>query len=408
MPRSRTLKRAAFLLAVAALAAYVGRNALLGTPVETVEVLRADLVQTVVASGRVMSPRRVRVGAVITGRVVAIPVTEGQAVKKGAELVLLEDKDVRAALAQAQAGVAQAAAKVRQLREVGLPAAQQALLQAEATLTQVRGQFDRTKRLQAQGFVGQSQLDDAQRNLDVAESQARAARVQVETNSTRGSDFAMAMTALEQARAAERVAQAKLPDMVVRAPVDGVLISRNVEVGDIVQPGKELFLLAPAGETQVIVQIDERNLSQLSLGQKALGSADAFPGRRFPAELIYINPGIDALRGSVEVRLRAPSPPDYLRQDMTVSVDIEVARRAQAVVAPTQAVRDATTAQPWVLAVRNGRAERVPVKVGLRGDGRLEVLEGATPGDALIPASLGLITAGQKVRALPRAAPPAR
>ena len=408
MPRSRTLKRAAFLLAAAALAAYVGRNALFGTPVETVEVLRADLIQTVVASGRVMSPRRVRVGAVITGRVVAIPVTEGQAVKKGAELVLLEDKDVRAALAQAQAGVAQAAAKVRQLREVGLPAAQQALLQAEATLTQVRGQFDRTKRLQAQGFVGQSQLDDAQRNLDVAESQARAARVQVETNSTRGSDFAMAMTALEQARAAERVAQAKLPDIVVRAPVDGVLISRNVEVGDIVQPGKELFLLAPAGETQVIVQIDERNLSQLSLGQKALGSADAFPGRRFPAELIYINPGIDALRGSVEVRLRAPSPPDYLRQDMTVSVDIEVARRAQAVVAPTQAVRDATTAQPWVLAVRNGRAERVPVKVGLRGDGRLEVLEGAAPGDALIPASLGLITAGQKVRALPRAAPPAR
>ena len=408
MPRSRTLKRAAFLLAAAALAAYFGRNALLGTPVETVEVLRDDLIQTVVASGRVMSPRRVRVGAVITGRVVAIPVTEGQAVKKGAELVLLEDKDVRAALAQAQAGVAQAAAKVRQLREVGLPAAQQALLQAEATLTQVRGQFDRTKRLQAQGFVGQSQLDDAQRNLDVAESQARAARVQVETNSTRGSDFAMAMTALEQARAAERVAQAKLPDMVVRAPVDGVLISRNVEVGDIVQPGKELFLLAPAGETQVIVQIDERNLSQLSLGQKALGSADAFPGRRFPAELIYINPGIDALRGSVEVRLRAPSPPDYLRQDMTVSVDIEVARRAQAVVAPTQAVRDATTAQPWVLAVRNGRAERVPVKVGLRGDGRLEVLEGAAPGDALIPASLGLITAGQKVRALPRAAPPAR
>lgn len=408
MPRSRTLKRAAFLLAAGALAAYFGRNALLGTPVETVEVLRADLIQTVVASGRVMSPRRVRVGAVITGRVVAIPVTEGQAVKKGADLVLLEDKDVRAALAQAQAGVAQAEAKVRQLREVGFPAAQQALLQAEATLTQVRGQFDRTKRLQAQGFVGQSQLDDAQRNLDVAQSQARAARVQVETNSTRGSDFAMAMTALEQARAAERVAQAKLPDMVVRAPVDGVLISRNVEVGDIVQPGKELFLLAPAGETQVIVQIDERNLSQLSLGQKALGSADAFPGRRFPAELIYINPGIDALRGSVEVRLRVPTPPDYLRQDMTVSADIEVARRAQAVVAPTEAVRDATTAQPWVLAVRNGRAERVPVKVGLRGDGRLEVLEGAAPGDALVPASLGLITAGQKVRALPRAAPPAR
>jgi HlyD family secretion protein len=355
-----------------------------------------------------MSPRRVHVGAVITGRVVAIPVTEGQAVKKGDQLVLLDDKDVRAAVVQARAGVAQAEAKVRQLREVGLPAAQQAQLQAEATLTQVRGQYDRTKRLQAQGFVGQSQLDDAQRNLDVAESQARAARVQVETNGPRGSDFAMAMTALEQSRAAERVAQAKLPDVVIQAPVDGVLISRSVEVGDIVQPGKELFSLAPAGETQVIVQIDERNLSQLALGQKALGSADAFPGRRFQAELIYINPGIDALRGSVEVRLRVPAPPDYLRQDMTVSVDIEVARRSQAVVAPTEAVRDATAAHPWVLAVRDGRAERVPVKVGLRGDGRLEVLEGAAPGDALVPTASALITAGQKVRATLRATPRAR
>jgi HlyD family secretion protein len=407
-PRRRILKRAALALALIALAAYFGRNALLGTPVETVEVVRADLVQTVVASGRVMSPRRVHIGAVITGRVVGVPVAEGQTVKKGDELVLLDDKDVRAALLQAQAGVSQAEAKLRQLREVGLPAAQQGLLQAEATLTQVRGQFDRTKRLQAQGFVGQSQLDDAQRNLDVAESQTRAARVQVETNSARGSDFAMAMTALEQARASERVAQARLPDTVIRAPVDGILISRSVEAGDTVQPGKELFSLAPAGDTQVIVQIDERNLAQLAPGQKALGSADAFPGRRFPAELIYINPGIDALRGSVEVRLRVPAPPDYLRQDMTVSVDIEVARRSQAVVAPTEAVRDATTAQPWVLAVRSGRTERVPVKVGLRGDGRLEVLEGAAPGDTLVPATNGLITAGQRVRATPRAAPPVK
>jgi HlyD family secretion protein len=407
-PLRRRIARIALALAVACVAAYLGRNVLLGTPVETVEAVRADLVQTVVASGRVMTPRRVRIGAVVTGRVVRIPVTEGQSVRKGDGLILLDDKDVRAALLQAQASVDQSEAKVRQLREVGLPAAQQALVQAQATLTQVRGQYERTKRLQAQGFVGQAQLDDAQRNLDVAESQVRAARVQVETNSTRGSDFAMATTALEQARASQRVTQARLADISIRAPVDGVLIARNVEAGDVVQPGKELLTLAPAGDTQVIVQIDERNLSQLALGQKALGSADAFPGRRFPAELIYINPGIDALRGSVEVRLRVPEPPDYLRQDMTVSVDIEVARRSQAVVAPTETVRDATTARPWVLAVRGGRAERVPVKVGLRGNGNIEVAEGIAPGELLVPATNGLIVAGQRVRSAPRPATAAK
>ncbi len=140
------------------------------------------------------------------------------------------------------------------------------------------------------------------------------------------------------------------------------------------QPGKELMVLAPAGETQIVVQIDEKNLSQLKLGQKALASADAYPRERFAAELFYINPGVDALRGSVEVKLRVPDPPPYLRQDMTVSVDIEVARRADTLVAPADAVFDAASAQPWVLAVDGGhRAAKKPVTLGLKGEGRVEI-----------------------------------
>jgi HlyD family secretion protein len=160
------------------------------------------------------------------------------------------------------------------------------------------------------------------------------------------------------------------------------------------------MVLAPAGETQVVVQIDEKNLAQLRLGQQALASADAFPKERFAAELVYINPGIDALRGSVEVKLRVANPPDYLRQDMTVSVDIEVARRRAAVVIPADAVHDAGGAQPWVLAVDGWRAQRRPVKLGLKGDGRVEVLEGVAPGDRVIPVALAAVKSGQRVRAV--------
>jgi len=173
----------------------------------------------------------------------------------------------------------------------------------------------------------------------------------------------------------------------------------------VVQAGKELMLLAPAGETQVVVEIDERNLAQLALGQKALGSADAFPGQRFAAELVYINPGIDALRGSVEVKLKVANPPAFLRQDMTASVDIEVAHRADTVIVPTETVRDATGREPWVLAIRGWRAVRQPVKLGLRGDNRIEVLEGVEPGEELIPATNGLVKAGQRVRGVAASAP---
>jgi len=396
----RWLKRGVLIALVLGAAGFALRNVILGKPVEAYEAVRSDLVQSVVASGRIATPQRVSVGAVITGRVTRIPVNEGQSVRRDETLIELDSDDERAAVAQARGALAQAEAKVRQLRELGLPAAEQALLQAQANDTQARQHLERTTELKSKGFVSQSALDDAQRNARVAESQLRAARLQVESNRPQGSDFALAQTALAQARAALDLAQAKLDQTVIRAPVDGTLIARSVEPGNVVQAGKELMALAPSGETQVVVQIDEKNLAQLRLGQQALASADAFPKERFAAELVYINPGIDALRGSVEVKLRVASPPDYLRQDMTVSVDIEVARRRAVVVIPADAVHDAGGAQPWVLAVDGWRAQRRPVKLGLKGDGRVEVLEGVAPGDRVIPVALAAVKSGQRVRAV--------
>jgi len=398
--RRRWLKSGVVLALALAVAGFALRNVILGTPVDASRAVRGDLIQTVVASGRIMTPQRVSVGAVITGRVVRIPVQEGQGVSRGDVLMELDDGDERAAVAQARASVAQADAKVRQLRELGLPSAEQSLVQAQANLTQARRQYDRSVELKAKGFVSQSALDDSKRNLDVAESQLGAAKLQVRSNSPAGSEFAVAQTALAQAQATLAVAQAKLDDTVIRAPVGGTLIARAVEPGNVVQPGKELMALAPVGETQMVVQIDEKNLAQLRVGQKALGSADAYPRERFEAELVYINPGIDVLRGSVEVKLRVPKPPEYLRQDMTVSVDIEIARSAGAVVIPADAIHDANSARPWVFIVDGGRATRRAVKLGLKGDGRMEVLEGVAPGDLLISAAQPSVAIGQRVRAV--------
>jgi HlyD family secretion protein len=389
------------LAAVIALSAgYGARNILLGKPVPAYEAVRSDLVQSVVASGRIVTPQRVSVGAVTTGRVTRIPVREGQSVKRGEILIELEDADEKAAVEQARAAVAQAEAKIRQLRELGLPAAQQSLVQAEAQAIQARRQYERSRELKEKGFVSQAALDDAKRNLDVAESQLNAARLQVKSQGPAGSESALAQTALAQARASLGLAQAKLDEAVIRAPVDGVLIGRAVEPGNVVQPGRELMALAPSGETQIIVQIDEKNLSQLTIGQHALGSADAFPRDRFTADLVYINPGIDPQRGSVEVKLRVPKPPEYLRQDMTVSVDIEVARRAGALVVPAEAVHDVGGARPWVLAIDGRRAARRDVKIGLRGDGRIEITEGVAPGERVVPASNLAIKPGMRVRAV--------
>jgi HlyD family secretion protein len=134
----------------------------------------------------------------------------------------------------------------------------------------------------------------------------------------------------------------------------------------------------------LVVQIDEKNLGLLSLGQKARASADAFSSQRFDAELSFINPGVDAQRGSVEVKLRVPQPPAYLKQDMTVSVEIEVARRPAALVLPTDALHDVSSALPWVFRVVNGKVQKTPVTLGLKGASHCEVLSGLAIGEKVV------------------------
>ena len=389
---------------IAALAlAYLAFIEVAGPRIDAARVMRRDVVQTVVASGRVVTPYRVDVGAQIVGKVTEVPVEQGQSVSAGQVLIVLDAAEARAGVKQAEVAVAQAEARLRQLRELQLPVADQALRQAEANLTNAQVQFERNRKLYEAGFVGKSVLDDSQRNLDVAQTQADSAKKQVETARPSGSDYALAQTALEQARASLQMAQAKLAYTIIKAPSAGTLIARDVERGDVVQPGKALMVLSPVGETQIVLQIDERNLARLRLGQKALASADAYPNERFAAEVVYINPGVDAQRGTVEVKLGVAQAPAYLRQDMTVSADIEVERRAAALSIPADTVHDLTGPAPWVLAVRNGAAHRQPVRLGLRGEGAVEVVDGLAEGELVVPTAAARIKAGQRLRAAPNA-----
>jgi HlyD family secretion protein len=387
---------------VLALAGYWVALLILGPKVEVVEAVRREVVQAVVATGRIESPFRVDIGAQVVGTVVRVPVEQGQAVAAGQTLIELDAAEAHALVRQAEAAVIQAESRLRQLRELQLPVASQSLRQAQANYANARAQFERNRKLFDSGFIGQSVLDESQRNLDVAQTQVDTARKQVDAAGPHGSDYALAVAAREQANAGLQAARARLAYTRIVAPTTGTLIARNVEHGDVVQPGKTLMVLAPAGETQIVVQIDERNIGKLRLGQPALASADAYPEKRFACEVAYINPGVDAQRGTVEVKLRVPEPPQYLRQDMTVSVDIEVARSPGALALPADAVRDATGAAPWVLLVEGGRAVRRKVELGLRGTGWVEIRSGLSAGDRVVPAGAP-IQPGTRLRPVPHA-----
>jgi HlyD family secretion protein len=388
----------AMALIVIGVVGYFTYPVVFGPKVRVFRAQRAEIIQTVVASGRLETPARVDIGSQLTGRVAAVPVREGQSVKVGQLLIALEAKDEKAALEQAAATVRQAQVRLRQFEAQTRPIAEQAVKQAEVNLRNVQKQFARTRELVSQGFIGKAQLDDQQRNLDIARSQLSTAQVQLVSVTPSGSDYQLAVTALELARANEHAAQARFDHTRIVAVRDGVLIMRDVELGDTVQPGKILMVLSPLGLTQLVVQIDEKNLRFLRLGQTALAQADAYPGQKFNAQVAFINPGVNAQRGSVDVKLTVPAPPPYLKQDMTVSVEIEVARRQDALSLNAEAIHDPAGNFAWVMLVEGGKTVRRAVSLGMAGDKSMEIVAGLKESDLVLPATGVTVAAGKRVR----------
>ncbi len=366
---------------------------------DAVALARAPLLRTVQFSARVKTPARVDLGATLTARVAKVRVQEGDAFRAGDALVELEPEEPRAALLQAEASWQQARARLESQSALSLPTAQASLAQADANLQAAERDLVRTQDLVAQKFYSQQKLDESKRAVDVARALRDAARAQTLANGRTGAERANAQAQLEAARAAVEAARAKLAQYTLRAPGPGRVLVRSVEPGQIVQAGKALLTVSVQGPLELQAQVDERFLAQLQPGQRARVLADAYPDRPFDAKVDRLAPSVNAQSGSVEVTLvvtgptdprpdaRSDTRPDFLREDMTLSVEVLTGERREARILPLRALRaNAAAAAPAdprdgaatgaVLVAEGGRAVVRELKLGLRTLSDVEVLSG--------------------------------
>ena len=371
------------LLLIAAGAAYVMTRPKT-VAVDVLGARREDVQLSVVASGRVLAPARVEVGATITGRVQRVAVREGARVAAGELLVQLEQQELNAAITQARAARDRARARVQSVATLALPNARESQTQAEWNVSLAEREYQRSQELAAKGFISQSRVDEAERQVQVARSQLASAKSQVSAQSARGGEAMQARDQLAEAEAALQLAQAKLMQTEIRAPAAGVVLERLTEPGDIAQPAKRMMTLALDGPSRLIVQVDEKNLPLIERGRTALAAADAFPNERFEAVIAYISPGVDASRGTVELRLDIAKPPAFLKSDMTVAIDLTGPLLKQALIIPADAIRQLQSDAPYVLLMRDAVATRVNVRTGAQTQGRVQILDGVAPGDRVI------------------------
>lgn len=366
-----------------------------GRRVPASRVTRRPLVATVVVNGRVLAQWKSEIGSKIAGTVQQVYVKEGDRVRAGQPLLKLVDTEERAQEEQARQNLREAEARLATMTTSTSRHDSEAVAQARLRALEAEREAQRFTELAKNGLIASADLETAKRKAEIARSEVDSAVAAARTTAGRGSQATGARAAVEAARASVAAAEARLAQTAVTAPASGVILTRSVESGAGVSPGKALLVMTLDSETLLLAQPDEKNLAAFTVGQSARASADAYPREHFNATVDYISPNVDLLRGTFDVKLRVPDPPPYLKTDMTLSIEVETARKPSALVVTADAIRD-TAKDPWVLVIAGRRAERRSVKLGIRGENVVEILGGVSEGDVVVRGNG--IAAGERVR----------
>jgi RND family efflux transporter MFP subunit len=181
-------------------------------------------------------------------------------------------------------------------------------------------------------------------------------------------EYEQRQTQFDESKSRISAQKVRVDSLVLRAPLDGMVLRRDGEVGEIVGPTDVLFWVGPPTPMQVVAEINEEEITRIAVGQKAFLRSEAFATQALHATVSQITPKGDPTRKTFRVYLRLP-PDTPLRIGMTVEVNIIYREKAAAVVVPTEAVIDNA-----VQVVRDGKVRRVPVSVGIKGSRNVEII----------------------------------
>lgn len=202
-----------------------------------------------------------------------------------------------------------------------------------------------------------------------------------------------AVATARAARAAEMAARERLGQYEVRAGIAGVVLRKDVEPGDLATPTKTLLTLGDPSLLRVTATVDERDIPRVAPGQHVVMSSDAYPGKTFGGTVRELTLGGDPTQRAFRVRIR-PDTGRTFPVGLTLEINIVDQQKAHALLAPARAVRNGAI---WI--VEDGRARKRPVRTGIEGGDRVEILHGVNAGACVLAAPTDAIKDGARVRA---------
>jgi RND family efflux transporter MFP subunit len=369
-------------LAVMAVAVVIIVFALRERPLEVAVVPAREVSSTgsavLNASGYVTPQRRATVSAKITGKIRDVLIEEGMRVAAGEVLARLDDVDAVAALRAAEAEKAVAVASLEDL---------------EVRLSNARRTLDRSRNLREGAFVSEEELDDAETAVASLEAQISLARERINA-----------------AGSAVDIARQNVENCTIRAPFDGIIVSKDAQPGEMVSPISAgggytrtgIATVVDMTSLEVEVDVGESYIARVAPGQRVETVLDAYPDWRIPSKVKTVIPTADRQKATVKVRITFDALDPRILPDMGVKVsfleDSHDAREAAGALVPKGAIF-ADGDQSYVFVVRNGRAERRAVRTGRERGVEIEVIAGLRPGEQVVTESVESIREGDRVSA---------
>ena len=251
--------------------------------------------------------------------------------------------------------------------------------------------------------AGQSlgRMDDAEERsalneLQISDQQAQRDLDRAEKNRTTSDaaqkEYEQRWTQVEEYKSRISAQQVRVDQLVLRAPLDGMVLRRDGEVGEIAGPTDVLFWVGPPLPMQVVAEVNEEEINRIAVGQKAFLRSEAFPGQALRASVSQITPKGDPTRKTFRVYLLLPNDTP-LRIGMSVEANIIFREKPSAIVVPAEAI-----AGDWVQVIDDGQARRVPIKVGIRGNRNTEIIGDIAKGTTVLSPARRDLADGTRIR----------
>jgi len=401
-------KIAALVVVLAVLAAggyalYRSAGTKSGSGYKTEAVKRGDITSSVSATGKLACKTAVLVGTEVSGTIREIYVDYNSPVKKGQALLKIDQQVFMTQVEQAQASLNNAKARLAELdagRDMQRSDVGTQKDQKKAALDKAEADYEREKALFDKGMVSKSDLDTMNATYIVAKSQYEQTQADTGKFGVIDAQIAQAKAMVRQATASLANAETNLSKTVIKSPMDGVVINRNVQVGQTVAASfntPDLIDVGDLGVMEVDASIDEADVGQAAVGQDVEFTVDAFPNRVFRGKLskIYYAPVTVQNVVTYTGVVYADNPEGLLRPGMTANVKVITSRKKDVLMVPSAALRvkvdlpyerpkDAPRGSRTVWVMKGEKPEPVQVTAGSTDFANTEILSGLKEGDMVV------------------------